>query len=60
MLRQMVRKSGLAVRALAPPASRQQQRAFSDESERDVEIAKTEKQMVAILRRIADAVLVKP
>ena len=54
MLRQMVRKSGLAARALSPAL--QQQRAFSDESERDVEIAKTEKQMVAILRRIADAV----
>jgi hypothetical protein len=56
----MVRKSalarGLAARALPPPAARQQHRAFSDESQRDVEIAKTEKQMVAILRRIADAV----
>ena len=60
MLRQVVRKSalarGLAARALPPPAAQQQQRAFSDESQRDVEIAKTEKQMVAILRRIADAV----
>ena len=58
MLRQVVRKSalarGLAARALSPAL--QQQRAFSDESERDVEIAKTEKHMVAILRRIADAV----
>ena len=60
MLRQVLSKSalarGLAARALPLPAARQQQRAFSDESERDVEIAKTEKQMVAILRRIADAV----
>ena len=46
---------GLAARA-PTMAAVHQRRAFSDD--RDVEVAKTEKQMVAILRRIADAVCV--
>ena len=47
---------GLAARA-PTMAAVHQRRAFSDD--RDVEVAKTEKQMVAILRRIADAVCIR-